>query len=59
MNNSVVSYTIYFVFLLLGRCLVYSDTRWGLKIHLCFTSELGEILSYNGFSADGTDYPRI
>ena len=38
---------------------VYSDTRWGSQIHDCFTSELGEILSYNGFSAGGIDHPRV
>ena len=27
--------------------------------HQEFTSELGEILSYNGFLAGGTDHPRV
>ena len=52
MNNSVVLCTICFVS-------VYSDTKWGLQIHVCFTNELGEILSYIGFSAGGIDYPRV
>ena len=37
---------------------VYCDTRWGLQIRLCFTSELGKILGYNGFWAGGIDRPR-
>ena len=38
---------------------VYSDTTWGLQIHVCFTSELGGILSYNEFSAGGIDHSRV
>ena len=45
--------------LLLSSQEVHSDTRWGLQIHLCFTNELGEILSYNRFSAGGIDHPRV
>ena len=37
---------------------VYSDTKWGLKMHLCFINELGKVLSYNGFSAGEIDHPR-
>ena len=44
---------------------MYSNTRWRLQIDVCFTSELGEIINYNGFLAggidhsSGTDYPRV
>ena len=38
---------------------MYSDTRWGLQIHLCFINELGEILSYNRVSPGGIDHPRV
>ena len=38
---------------------VYSDTRWGLQIHFCFTSELGEILGYNKFLASEIDHPGV
>ena len=31
----------------------------GLQIHVCFTSELGEDLSYNRFLAGGIDHPRV
>ena len=38
---------------------VYSDTKWGLQILLCFTNELREFSCYDGFSAGGTDHPRL
>ena len=58
MNNSVVLCTTCFVIVQLGRCLVYSDTRWALQIHFCFTNELGET-SYNGFLAGRIDHPGV
>ena len=39
--------------------LLYPDTRWGLQVHLCFTKELGEVLSYNWFLAGGIDHSRV
>ena len=48
-----------FCFCSLRKVSVYSDSRWGLQIHFCFTSELGETLSYNWFSAGGIDHPRV
>ena len=48
MNNSFVLCTMCFVF-----------TRRGLQIHLCFTSEFGEILGYNRFLAGGVYDPRV
>ena len=59
MNYSVVLCTICCLCPLRKVSLYILIQDGGLQIHFCFTSELGETLSYYGFLADGIDHPRV